>query len=1043
MPEIQDINQFKNDLIRLGNEPEIREKRGESLPNITVPESESVDDLSALFDDTSDNLDVLNEDELFGGDEPDFDLDTDAEEPDSEVETETVEPVIEDFDSLDDFNLPEGLTEGLSDELSEDSDEEFDAVEDFEDIESIEDVEEAEAVEEAEDVEEAEAEEEFETAGAEEDEFSLPQGLTEGLSDDFEADDPENDDFDMSDFNLEDFDEAPEEDNVAGTEELNELGSSEEASDEFSLDDFKINDTESTEDEEVPDFDDSSITDFDTDDLDLPDVEEPETDMFDTSELDEPGFDSVEFEGDGFGEGDSDEGEFGEAELSDNEFDVSDFEENDTEDSDEFSLDDFSLGEIDGDDLEASEFSLGDLGEEFGVDDEEESDFGQLEGLEVDAGEMGEEFSDAYSDDTYAIPDDEFVDLKKTLGALPRNLKLMIEELIGEKNLSGENLDKLVQALIRGASAKEIGNIVSRITGKKVRIPAQYERRTAEDFEKEKGTFGYVFRKNFVPMFRAAALSALAIGLLLFLGYRFVYTPLHAESLYKKGYEEIPLGNNSQANAYFEEAFSEWRKKNWFYRYAESFAEQKQYILAEEKYEQLLSWYPDERDAVLDYAELEFRTLGKYPEAEKLLNDLLFDQMRDYEARLMLADTYMQWAQEIDPGKYEDARFNYAKLLEQFGSRDELLFRMLRYFIRTDNYTEAMNLYEAFKQNDSLVIEPDIYAELAGYLIDRNQMADVREILMRARSFDEELPEIHYQLARYFDIIDIPYEEEKALSAAIWLFEHMSPLTRTRNGMLIDSYNRYGLVMYQQERYLDAEEYFQKAGMRYDEALAAGQIQPESKYGNIFSNLGDFSYYISGDYNQALKYYEKAELNEYSTPVLKYKKGYIHYSNEDFREALIEFYDTAEGYSSDRGLMYSTANTLFNRNDYFLAEGYYTHLLDSLNKEYSSITYLLIDEIPEHRALLENIMKVSNNLGVTKYRLYERSRNPEKNAEAMVLLTDSVEYYDKLSRNPDSLVEPDTVNLSYLNSKSIFYPVQDYRLQIYQDIPKDLDKISY
>ena len=81
------------------------------------------------------------------------------------------------------------------------------------------------------------------------------------------------------------------------------------------------------------------------------------------------------------------------------------------------------------------------------------------------------------------------------------------------------------------------------------------------------------------------------------------------------------------------------------------------------------------------------------------------------------------------------------------------------------------------------------------------------------------------------------------------------------------------------------------------------------------------------------------------------------------------------------------------------AEGYYTHLLDILNKEYSSISYLLIDEIPEHRALLENMMKVSNNLGVTKYRLYERSRDDEKNAEAMVLLTDSIEYYRITSYN--------------------------------------------
>jgi len=61
----------------------------------------------------------------------------------------------------------------------------------------------------------------------------------------------------------------------------------------------------------------------------------------------------------------------------------------------------------------------------------------------------------------------------------------------------------------------------------------------------------------------------------------------------------------------------------------------------------------------------------------------------------------------------------------------------------------------------------------------------------------------------------------------------------------------------------------------------------------------------------------------------------------------------------------------------------------------------------------------------------------------MVLLTDSIEYYDKLTRNPNTLEAPATVNLSYLNSRAIFYPVPDYRLQIYQDIPKDLSRMNF
>ncbi len=1114
MPQIQEIDDFKTDLTRLGNEEEIRRQRGEVMPDITPPEAESIGDLSALFDE--DDTDVLEESSLF------------AEEPtDSEAEPDEFEG---------DYNLPEELLSGLDEELAEESSsgdqfEEMDALEaegfdadlDSFDLESS-----------GEEITDAD---ELDTTGFDTGEFEADMddlgepdageidttGFDTG---DFDVDmddlgEPDADELDTADFDTGEFDadmddlgepDAGELDTAGFDTDMDDLGELDTAdfdTGEFEADMDDLGEPDAGEldttgfDTDMDDLGELDTADFDTGefDADMDDLGEPDageidttgfdTDMDDLGELDTADFDTGEFEADmddlsepdageldtaGFDTDMDDLGELDTADFDTGEFDAdmddlgepdageldtagfdtdmdelgesevgdfgSDMESSDDSGEDEFSLEDFSLGEIDGDDIEASEFSLGDLGQEFGVDEEPAEDMGHLESLDVPSADESGDFDDAYSDESYAIPDDEFIELKKTLGQMPRNLKLIIEELIGEKRLTGENLDKLIEAMTSGSSAREIGNVVSKITGKKVKIPAQYEKRTAEEFEKEKSSFSYMFRKNFIPMFRTALIAAASLMLLLFLGYRFVYTPLHAESLYKKGYEEIPQGNNEQANSYFERAFSEWKKKNWFYRYAESFEDNKQYLLAEEKYEQLLGWYPDEREAVLDYAELEFKILGKYPEAEKLLTDLLFDHLNDYEARLMLGDTYMEWAREIDPSRYEEARFNYAKLLELYGGRDEILFRMLRYFIRTDNHTEAMNLYDAFKQNAKADIEPDIYAELAGYLIDSGRFEDVREILMKARSVEAELPEIHYELARYFGIINIPEEEEKALNAAIWLFENTDPLTRTRNGLLIDSYNRKGMILYEQENYLDAEEFYQKAAERYDEAIANRQIQPKPEFGMIFSNLGDLSYYISGDYDLALEYYTKAELNEYSSEILKYKKGYIQYYNKNYREALIEFYDTAGGFSVDRALMYSTANTLFNRNDYYLAEGYYTHLLDLLSKEYSSINYLLIDEIPEHRALLENMMKVSNNLGVTKYRLYERSREPEKNAEAMVLLTDSVEYYDKLSRDPNSLVEPDTVNLSYLNSRAVFYPVEDYRLQIYQDIPKDLSRLS-
>jgi hypothetical protein len=659
MPEIREIDEFKNEFIRLGNEPEIRSQRGEPLPNITVPESGDTDDLSALFDEPVDDGGTPDDllEGLFGEEFPadddeqaSEDLFSDAGEDAAELPPDAAgdegPDVLDDFGDLDSLDFAE---ETVDDEFTEESPVEESPVEDgFDELPAVENI----------------AEESSETVEFEE-EFSIPEGLTDGFAEDLEPQDTEPQDtepdfaFDEDAFDLEDA--------------LPEVSEPEDASEVPAADGF----------DEIADFD----------SLDMSD----DSDSFDVGSLPDDGF---EFEpGDSSSETDlpsesSDDFSFddvdkagGEDEFSDN---MSD---------DDFSLEDFSLGEIDDGDIEATEFSLGDLGQEFGVDDGAETDIGSLEELSLSTDESGMELADAFDDDSYAIPDDEYIELKKTLGQMPRNLKILIEELIGEKNLSGDNLDKLLKALISGAGAKEIASIVSKITGKKVKIPLQYERKTVEEFEKEKSTFGYAFRKNFIPMFRTAAIVAVVLGLILFIGFRFVYKPLHAESLYKKGWEEIYSGNNSQANAYFDRAFGDWQKKDWFYKYAEGFAENKQYILAEEKYEQLLGWYQGDRKGILDYAGLEFKTLGKYPEAEALLKGLLFEDQVDYDARLMLGDTYMEWAREIDPSLYEDARFNYAKLLEQFGGKDSLLFRMLRYFIRTDNYTEAMKLYEAFEQN--------------------------------------------------------------------------------------------------------------------------------------------------------------------------------------------------------------------------------------------------------------------------------------------------------------------------------------------------------
>ncbi len=71
-----------------------------------------------------------------------------------------------------------------------------------------------------------------------------------------------------------------------------------------------------------------------------------------------------------------------------------------------------------------------------------------------------------------SLTQEQFNRLKKTLAALPRNLKMAVQEVIGEGKAAGANLARLVSLLVAGASAQQIAAVVTRITGRRIAIPA-------------------------------------------------------------------------------------------------------------------------------------------------------------------------------------------------------------------------------------------------------------------------------------------------------------------------------------------------------------------------------------------------------------------------------------------------------------------------------------------------------------------------------------------------------------------------------------------
>ena len=149
-----------------------------------------------------------------------------------------------------------------------------------------------------------------------------------------------------------------------------------------------------------------------------------------------------------------------------------------------------------------------------------------------------------------------------------------------------------------------------------------------------------------------------------YLGYSYVYRPLFALSNYRAGYAQIRADRFTSANESFNRATRTWKIKNWYFRYAEAFADKRQYVLAEEKYEQILRDYPGDRKGILDYAHLETTRLADYEKADRLLQA----HPGQGPLRLRRAACFGGQRHRVGrrvPEKYQAARLAYAMLIEQ------------------------------------------------------------------------------------------------------------------------------------------------------------------------------------------------------------------------------------------------------------------------------------------------------------------------------------------------------------------------------------------
>jgi tetratricopeptide (TPR) repeat protein len=455
-----------------------------------------------------------------------------------------------------------------------------------------------------------------------------------------------------------------------------------------------------------------------------------------------------------------------------------------------------------------------------------------------------------------------------------------------------------------------------------------------------------------------------------------------------------------------------------------------------------------------------------FDRADKLLhNELLEFAPNDIEGLLAAGDNFLAWA-DSDPlryyDRYEDARYSFARVLEIQGWQPPVVERMMRYFIRTDNLGEVINLRRWFESNNRRRLSPVSLAELGGYLLDKHletprgvpnpyieSIESVRDMLLQAVAEDLNLPEPHYHLARYHHSLGNTRDERLTLENAIRAFD----LARTENVRRrlnrVDAHFRYSNLLVNNREFFPAEEHLVKGIELYEGFLMRNLIRATPQLGQLYAARGDLEFYAkTGDRQaaaNALRFYNLAEMYNHAPPEVLYRMGAAHYQLEDWGNSLSYLSRASVDMPQNRRILFALGNVSYQRGNYFAAQGYFNRLLDTLENQRGRLPLLLPNDNVQFLEIGERLMMARNNAGAVYEALAEQTGNNEFRSQAMSLYSESARAWDSITRNPETMTRPRLseipgapgINLGFLNVNNLLRPANDYRPGIFPRIDRD------
>ena len=173
-------------------------------------------------------------------------------------------------------------------------------------------------------------------------------------------------------------------------------------------------------------------------------------------------------------------------------------------------------------------------------------------------------------------------------------------------------------------------------------VPRDYERRSVAEYEAYKQSFQYQLKNRILP-FTIMGIVACIFAVFLFqAGKMFIYRPLKATSYYKQGYTMLENNEYPQSEERFAKAVTYKTIKKWFFNYAHGYRDHKQYERAAQMYRNILYFFKHDKQAGLEYAQMELYDRANYARAEEIVRrDVLDYYINDADGILLLGDIFL------------------------------------------------------------------------------------------------------------------------------------------------------------------------------------------------------------------------------------------------------------------------------------------------------------------------------------------------------------------------------------------------------------------